>query len=148
MRSSLSVSLAQNVGVSGPMILDLNQNIIDLILSQNDHLSVVGVENQHLKVHSRGRDLEEVKYFWNFNLNWIWWWLADSAILHCALYHLSIWELWVWAWEGWAQPGQAQPQEIGLSCSPRSNQVSLKLNYHHLFIQPDKSQINHVCLRK
>ena len=51
MRSSLSVSLAQNVGVSGPMILDLNQNIIDLILSQNDHLSVVGVENQHLKVH-------------------------------------------------------------------------------------------------
>ena len=71
MQSSLSVSLTQNVAVSGPMILGLNQNIIDLILSQNDHLSVVGVENQHPKVHSRGRDLEEVKYFWNFNLNWI-----------------------------------------------------------------------------
>ena len=42
-------------------------------------------------------------------------------------------------------PGQAkprlQPQEIGLSCSPRSNQVSLKLNYHHLFIQPNNPQI-------
>ena len=34
------------------MILGLNQNIIDLILSQNDNLSTVGVENQHPRVHT------------------------------------------------------------------------------------------------
>ena len=93
---------------------------------------------------THSRDLEEVKYFWNFNLNWIWWWLADSAILHCALYHLSIWV----SESGHGRVGPRPPQEIGLSCSPRSNQVSLKLNYHHLFIQPDNPQIKHVCLRK
>ena len=57
---------------------------------------------------SRGRDLEEVKYFWNFNLNWIWWWLADSAILHCALYHLSIWVSE--SGHGRVGPSQAKPR--------------------------------------
>ena len=61
----------------------------------------------------RGTDLGEVKYFWNFNLNWIWWWLADSAILHCALYHLSIWELWSLGMGGLGPGSQAPAPATG-----------------------------------